>query len=480
MSRLIPNMRRYFTDPFGRKDHRYYEGLSLEDKRKEYKCGDRFVTLDQIMPWSEWRLTQRYRCNDRFSLESLPEVNPMLNQKVSVWQGDITRLEIDAIVNAANRSLLGGGGVDGAIHSAAGWSLRDECEELNGCETGNSKLTSGHRLPAKYILHTVGPINSNRDALKSCYETCLQLVEQKNIRSVAFSCVATGVYGFPNEEAAHVALETCRSWLETEDHHKKIERIIFCVFLDIDYKIYQHVMQLYFPRDSDIPSEDSLRKRLDSLKQIPSEDNNNTNEIDSPNNQSQSNSSTPPPDSQIYDETHILVDQNSPQMIDDSLRQIPFKDNNNTDEIDSPNNQSQSNGSTPPDTQKIDEGHNSSLLNEDPSYPIDKSSSPQDDLNDKTLLPKGDDRLLVEEQDMQEDDRTLTEEQDMQEDDRSLNEEQDMQNSRQESQQQPLAKDSCSNDQSSDTTQHQSDDNIQKTPTLQKSVTAPPMLYLQS
>ena len=144
---------------------------------------------------------------------------------------------------------------------------------------------------------------------------------------------------------------------------------------------------------------------------------------------------------------------------------------------DSPNNQSQSNGSTPPDTQKIDEGHNSSLLNEDPSYPIDKSSSPQDDLNDKTLLPKGDDRLLVEEQDMQEDDRTLTEEQDMQEDDRSLNEEQDMQNSRQESQQQPLAKDSCSNDQSSDTTQHQSDDNIQKTPTLQKSVTAPPSKF---
>ena len=137
---------------------------------------------------------------------------------IEVLQGDITKLEVDAIVNAANRSLLGGGGVDGAIHRAAGRSLLEECKTLNGCETGQSKITKGYNLPAKYVIHTVGSVWSGgnkqeRELLKSCYYTALELARENNIKTIAFPSISCGVYRFPIEEACQIAISTVKEYL---------------------------------------------------------------------------------------------------------------------------------------------------------------------------------------------------------------------------------------------------------------------------
>ena len=137
---------------------------------------------------------------------------------IEVLQGNITKLEVDAIVNAANRSLLGGGGVDGAIHRAAGRSLLEECRTLNGCETGQSKITKGYNLPAKYVIHTVGPVwnggnKQERELLKSCYYTVLELARENNIKTIAFPSVSCGVYRFPIEEACKIAVSTVKEYL---------------------------------------------------------------------------------------------------------------------------------------------------------------------------------------------------------------------------------------------------------------------------
>ncbi|XP_062503602.1 ADP-ribose glycohydrolase MACROD2-like isoform X2 [Corticium candelabrum] len=164
-------------------------------------------------------------------------------------RGDITHLEINGIVNAANRSLLGGGGVDGCIHRAAGNSLLDECRTLGGCSTGSAKVTSGHRLPAKYILHAVGPVGEQETKLGNCYQTCLSLALEHKIRSLAFCCISTGIYGYPNRNAANVALRTVRSWLDESENANKMDQIIFCTFLPIDVRIYEELMPSYFPDD---------------------------------------------------------------------------------------------------------------------------------------------------------------------------------------------------------------------------------------
>ncbi|XP_078727947.1 ADP-ribose glycohydrolase MACROD1 isoform X5 [Lampetra fluviatilis] len=181
------------------------------------------------------------------------EVNHQINDKVSLFKGDITLLEIDAIVNAANSTLLGGGGVDGCIHRSAGSLLKEECRSLGGCSTGKAKITCGYRLPSKYVIHTVGPrvldsvpTPEERKQLDGCYSECLHIVEDKELRSVAFPCISTGIYGFPNEPAARIALETTRNWLEK--YHSKVDRIIFCLFLPIDVELYDTLMPVYFPR----------------------------------------------------------------------------------------------------------------------------------------------------------------------------------------------------------------------------------------
>ena len=164
--------------------------------------------------------------------------------KLSLHHGDITRLAVDAIVNAANRSLLGGGGVDGAIHRAAGPGLLAECRELGGCEAGQAKLTGGHGLPARHVIHAVGPVWSGggrgeADLLASCYRESLALASAHGLRSIAFPCISTGVYGYPQDAAARVAVDTVRNFMAGKPGPQSV---VFCVFSAADFLIYQSIL----------------------------------------------------------------------------------------------------------------------------------------------------------------------------------------------------------------------------------------------
>ncbi|WP_029319794.1 O-acetyl-ADP-ribose deacetylase [Butyrivibrio sp. AE3004] len=157
--------------------------------------------------------------------------------------GDITKLKVDAIVNAANSSLLGGGGVDGAIHRAAGPGLLNECRTLNGCRTGEAKITGGFNLPAKHVIHTVGPIYSGsvtdaRD-LRNCYWNSLEVARENDLHSIAFPGISTGVYGYPKKEAAMVALTAIKEWTSTNPGYEM--EITIVNFMEEDYLIYQKV-----------------------------------------------------------------------------------------------------------------------------------------------------------------------------------------------------------------------------------------------
>ena len=160
---------------------------------------------------------------------------------IEVITADITKLEVDAIVNAANCSLLGGGGVDGAIHRAAGRELLEDCRKFNGCATGEARITPGFKLPARFVIHTPGPIwhgGDHREAelLKNCYLNSLVLAKENNCRSIAFPCISTGVYRFPKEQAAKIALETVLSNVVFP-----IEKVIFCCFSESDAEIYRKI-----------------------------------------------------------------------------------------------------------------------------------------------------------------------------------------------------------------------------------------------
>jgi len=164
-----------------------------------------------------------------------------MNAQLQTQQADITQLDVDAIVNAANSSLLGGGGVDGAIHRTAGPELLAECRMLNGCRTGEAKMTKGHRLKARHIIHTVGPIwnggkSGEADKLRACYTNSLRLASENGLQSIAFPCISTGVYRFPADEAAKIAVESVRAFLETPC---SIRKVIFCCFSEADRARYE-------------------------------------------------------------------------------------------------------------------------------------------------------------------------------------------------------------------------------------------------
>lgn len=164
--------------------------------------------------------------------------------QIEVIKGDITKLKVDAIVNAANTSLLGGGGVDGAIHRAAGGKLLEECRTLNGCETGKSKITKGYNLPANFVIHTVGPVwrggNSNeRELLKSCYTTALNIAKANRIKTIAFPAISCGVYRFPLEDACKIATDTVKEFITANDC---FEKVIFIDINDTIIEIYKRIL----------------------------------------------------------------------------------------------------------------------------------------------------------------------------------------------------------------------------------------------
>ena len=168
---------------------------------------------------------------------------------LAVIQADITKLHVDAIVNAANSSLLGGGGVDGAIHRAAGRKLVEYCRTLNGCKTGDAKISPAFELPSRFVIHTVGPVwhggnHHEAELLASCYRRSLELAAQNDLQSIAFSAISTGVYGFPKDQAARIAVKTVQDFFRNSANQQDISvnKVIFCCFSTADAMLYQNIL----------------------------------------------------------------------------------------------------------------------------------------------------------------------------------------------------------------------------------------------
>lgn len=172
-------------------------------------------------------------------------IESIMKGKIEIVEGDITKQHVDAIVNAANNSLLGGGGVDGAIHRTAGPELLEECKKLNGCPTGEAKITKGYKLPVKWIIHTVGPVwhggeSREDELLANCYRNSFAIAEKYNIKSIAFPSISTGAYRFPIERASKIAIREAKKFLEKKT---AVERIIFVCFGIEAYQVYQSALK---------------------------------------------------------------------------------------------------------------------------------------------------------------------------------------------------------------------------------------------
>ncbi|KAI0193860.1 MACRO domain-containing protein [Astrocystis sublimbata] len=216
------------------------------------------LSVDQIPT-----LAALYRSQDLSPApqDALPDATPVYNDRICLFRGDITTLAVGAIVNAANKSLLGGGGVDGAIHRAAGRELLAECRTLNGCATGSSKITDGYNLPANKVIHTVGPVYSHtyplrsETALRGCYESALKLAVQHELKSIAFSAISTGIYGYPSKDAAVVAIDTVKQFLVNEEGADTLDKIVFVTFEEKDDRVYRRLLPRTFPPADETPTD---------------------------------------------------------------------------------------------------------------------------------------------------------------------------------------------------------------------------------
>ena len=206
--------------------------------------------LDRMfhMSFEEWRVAEReklpeWHCSTRRQA-TLADLKPFGSQdilaKVCVYRGGVTSLALDAIVNAANERCLGGGGVDGAIHDAAGPLLLRECCTFNGCATGQTRLTKGYDLPARFVLHTVGPIGERPHELESCYRSCLSLARRHKLRSIGFCCVSTGIFGYPLAAATNVALKTCLTYLN--EFSSDFDLLTFACFRSDEEECYKKAL----------------------------------------------------------------------------------------------------------------------------------------------------------------------------------------------------------------------------------------------
>jgi len=172
-------------------------------------------------------------------------VNHSIKKRIEVVEGDVTKLRVDAIVNAANTTLLGGGGVDGAVHRAAGPELLEECRKLGGCPTGQARITKGYKLPAKWVIHTVGPVwrdgeHGEDELLAGCYRNSLALAEQNGVKTIAFPSISTGAYGFPMERAASLAVTEIKTFLE---RNRSIEKVVLVCFGKSAFDIHKQAVR---------------------------------------------------------------------------------------------------------------------------------------------------------------------------------------------------------------------------------------------
>lgn len=237
--------------------------LSVSDRRRRYTCGSNYVTPDRIQTWD---ITGRevvarpplsIITSDEHHISVTPNdlavkkgilVNRTVNGKVAIFRGDITTLEIDCIVNAANEQLSSdGGGVDGALHKAAGAGLREACARVSGCPIGEVRVTDGFNLPARHVMHAVGPTSEDEPALARCYRNILSMMATQRFRTIGICCISTGMYGFPPLKAAHIALKTVRAWLEEPENADKVDKIIFVVYSETAHKVYEALFPAYFP-----------------------------------------------------------------------------------------------------------------------------------------------------------------------------------------------------------------------------------------
>lgn len=232
---------------------RHLRASSVPTTRSTHKIAAMSSTSSKSVELDKYSIAELYKNGTLKKSDAdptkIPDPVPAFQKIIHLYKGDITKLPVDAIVNAANTWLLGGAGVDGAIHTAAGPALKEECRGLNGCDTGDAKISGSHLLKEKAgikkIIHAVGPVytkkmgDKNAELLASCYRKSMELALGAKCRSIAFPCISCGVYGYPNDEAAEIALDTVEEFLLADKMTENFDRVVFCTFMDKDYIQYK-------------------------------------------------------------------------------------------------------------------------------------------------------------------------------------------------------------------------------------------------